>query len=106
MLDISKTALKRIKDVSSKNKGKRFFRISVSGGGCQGFSYEFKFDSKKNDDDKLLNFSEIEVLIDTTSLNYVSGSKLDFVEDMMGSYFKVSNPHATSTCGCGTSFSI
>ena len=106
MLNISDNAIKRIKDVSNKNKEKNFFRISVTGGGCQGFSYKFNFDKKKNTDDKILLFSDVEILIDKTSLTFLDGSKIDYVEDMMGSYFKVSNPLASSTCGCGTSFSV
>jgi len=106
MLNISDNAIKRIKDVSNKNKEKKFFRISVTGGGCQGFSYKFNFDKKRNTDDEILLFSDIEILIDKTSLTFLDGSKIDYVEDMMGSYFKVSNPLASSTCGCGTSFSV
>ena len=106
MLNISDNAIKRIKDVSNKNKENKFFRISVTGGGCQGFSYKFNFDKKRNTDDEILLFSDIEILIDKTSLTFLDGSKIDYVEDMMGSYFKVSNPLASSTCGCGTSFSV
>ncbi len=105
MFDVSKSALKRIKEVSLKNN-KNYFRISVDGGGCQGFSYKFDFDNTINDDDKVLDFKSIKVLIDKTSLEFVKGSELDFVQDMIGSYFKVSNPKAKSTCGCGTSFSL
>tara|TARA_X000001036_G_C20210524_1_gene615491 strand:- start:232 stop:549 length:318 start_codon:yes stop_codon:yes gene_type:complete len=105
MFDVSKSALKRIKEVSLKNN-KNYFRISVDGGGCQGFSYKFDFDTIINDDDKVLDFESIKVLIDKTSLEFVKGSELDFVQDMIGSYFKVSNPKAKSTCGCGTSFSL
>ena len=106
MLDISENAIKKIKDVSNKNTNNKFFRISVTGGGCQGFSYKFNFENTKNNDDKIYNFSDVTVLIDKTSLSFLNGSKLDYIEDMMGSYFKLSNPHASSTCGCGTSFSV
>ena len=106
MFDVSKSALDRIESVCKEKESDNFFRISVDGGGCQGFSYKFSFDNKVNKDDKILNFDNVKVLIDETSLGFVQGSKLDFVEDMIGSYFKISNPNATSTCGCGTSFSI
>ena len=106
MLDISENAIKKIKDVSNKSKSNKFFRISVTGGGCQGFSYKFNFENHIQNDDKVFNFSEVKILIDETSLNFLDGSKLDYIEDMMGSYFKMSNPQATSTCGCGTSFSV
>ena len=105
MFDVSKSALKRIIEVSSKNK-KKFFRISIDGGGCQGFSYKFDFDDKISENDKVLDYNEVKILIDSTSLEFINDAKLDFVEDMIGSYFKVSNPKATSTCGCGISFSV
>ena len=105
MFDVSKSAIKRIVEVSRKNK-KKFFRISIDGGGCQGFSYKFDFDDKISKDDKVLDYSEVKILIDSTSLGFINDAKLDFVEDMIGSYFKVSNPKATSTCGCGISFSV
>ena len=105
MFDVSKSALKRIVEVSSKNK-KKFFRISIDGGGCQGFSYKFDFDDKISENDKVLDYNEVKILIDSTSLGFINDAKLDFVEDMIGSYFKISNPKATSTCGCGISFSV
>ena len=105
MFDVSKSALKRIHEVSSKNK-KKFFRISIDGGGCQGFSYKFDFDDKISENDKVLDYNEVKILIDSTSLEFINDAKLDFVEDMIGSYFKISNPKATSTCGCGISFSV
>ena len=105
MFDVSKSALKRIVEVSKKNK-KKFFRISIDGGGCQGFSYKFDFDDKISENDKVLDYKEVKILIDSTSLGFINDAKLDFVEDMIGSYFKVSNPKATSTCGCGISFSV
>ena len=105
MFDVSKSALKRIVEVSRKNK-KKFFRISIDGGGCQGFSYKFDFDDKISENDKVLDYKDVKILIDSTSLEFINDAKLDFVEDMIGSYFKVSNPKATSTCGCGVSFSV
>ncbi len=105
MFDVSNSAIKRIREISLKEKQK-YFRISVDGGGCQGFSYKFDFDRNVTKNDKLFKFSDIEVVIDDTSLGFLKGSQLDFVDDMIGSYFKISNPNASSTCGCGTSFSI
>ena len=105
MFDVSKSALKRILEVSKRNN-KKFFRISIDGGGCQGFSYKFDFDDKISENDKVLEFNDVKILIDSTSLEFVNDAKLDFVEDMIGSYFKISNPKATSTCGCGISFSV
>ena len=105
MFDVSNNAINRIKEISLKEKQK-YFRISVDGGGCQGFSYKFDFDQNIKTNDKLFKFNGIEVIIDDTSLGFLKGSQLDFVEDMIGSYFKITNPNASSTCGCGTSFSI
>ena len=105
MFDVSKNAIERIQEISLKEK-QEYFRISVDGGGCQGFSYKFNFDSQINKEDKIFEFNSTKILIDQTSLNFLKGSKLDFVNDIIGSYFKVTNPNASSTCGCGTSFSV
>ena len=105
MFDVSNNAINRIREISLKEKQK-YFRISVDGGGCQGFSYKFDFDQNIKTNDKLFKFNDIEVIIDDTSLGFLKGSQLDFVNDMIGSYFKVTNPNASSTCGCGTSFSV
>ena len=105
MIDITETAIKRIKNIAEKEKSV-FFRISVDGGGCQGFSYKFSFDTKKNSDDVVMKYDEISILVDNNSMNFLNGSKLDFINDLLGSYFKVSNPNASSTSGCGTSFSV
>ncbi len=105
MIDITENAINRIKNIAVKEES-TLFRISVDGGGCQGFSYKFSFDNKIHKDDLEIKFEDITVLIDKTSMNFLDGSKLDFINDLLGSYFKVSNPNASSTCGCGTSFSI
>ena len=105
MFDVSDNAINRIRKIAEKEKHV-YFRISVDGGGCQGFSYKFDFDKAVNKDDKLFKYNDVQILIDDTSLNFLKGSQLDFVEDMIGSYFKISNPNASSTCGCGTSFSV
>ena len=66
----------------------------------------FKFEEKSNSDDEIFNFKDVQLLVDKVSLDILKGSKIDFVNDMLGSYFKIENPKASSTCGCGTSFSI
>jgi len=83
-----------------------YFRITVLGGGCAGFQYKFDFDNKKNNDDILIKTNKISVLIDKTSLELINGSKIDYVDELIGSSFKVTNPKASSSCGCGTSFSL
>ncbi len=81
-------------------------RIAVSGGGCSGFQYGFSFDTAVNGDDRLFVNGEAAVVIDETSLELLAGSQIDYVEDMVGSSFQISNPNATSSCGCGNSFAI
>lgn len=81
-------------------------RIAVSGGGCSGFQYGFSFDTAVNGDDRLFIKDDAAVVIDETSLELLAGSQIDFVEDMVGSSFQISNPNATSSCGCGNSFAI
>lgn len=81
-------------------------RIAVSGGGCSGFQYGFSFDTAVNGDDRLFVKGDAAVVIDETSLELLAGSQIDFVEDMVGSSFQISNPNATSSCGCGNSFAI
>ena len=88
------------------NHNASFFRISVLGGGCAGFQYKFDFENTKNQDDVILKTEKISVLIDNTSYELIKGSKLDHVNELIGSSFKISNPQATSSCGCGTSFSL
>ena len=83
-----------------------YFRITVLGGGCAGFQYKFDFDNRKNDDDILIKTNKISVLIDKISLGLINGSRIDYVNELIGSSFKVTNPKASSSCGCGTSFSI
>ena len=106
MITVTEQAINRIQEVSKKNKSGTFFRVSISGGGCQGFQYNFKFEEKSNSDDEIFNFKDVRLLVDRVSLDILKGSKIDFVNDMLGSYFKIENPKASSTCGCGTSFSM
>jgi iron-sulfur cluster insertion protein len=89
---------------SAENKG-QFLRVAVSGGGCQGFQYNFTFDPGKNADDAVFERDGARVVVDEVSLGLLAGSELDYVEDLVGSYFAVKNPNAKSSCGCGTSFS-
>lgn len=83
-----------------------FLRISVNGGGCSGFTYEFAFDDQPTDDDVLVKKEGAAVAIDGMSLLYLIGCEVDFVEDVIGSSFEVRNPNAASSCGCGASFAI
>lgn len=84
----------------------RMLRVSVMGGGCSGFQYGFDIEADKQDDDLVIEKNGATVLIDQISLMYLSGSEIDFVDDLIGSSFQVKNPNATASCGCGTSFSV
>ena len=81
-------------------------RVSVEGGGCSGFQYKFDIARDRADDDLVLSRDGAVVLIDPVSVNYMAGSQIDFVDDLIGQSFKINNPQATASCGCGTSFSL
>lgn len=106
--DISMTerAAKRIRKVLDSEPSGSMLRVSVNGGGCSGFQYAFSFDTKRNDDDIVLEREGATVLIDSVSVPYMAGSVLDFVDDLIGQSFQIKNPKATANCGCGTSFSL
>ncbi len=104
---VSPNAAKRITVLAAQEaEPHTMLRVSVSGGGCSGFQYGFDFDSQVNADDQVFERDGAKVVIDETSLELLQGSQIDFVEDLMGSYFKIENPQAESSCGCGSSFSI
>jgi iron-sulfur cluster assembly accessory protein len=81
-------------------------RVSVEGGGCSGFQYKFDVERAKAEDDVVLARNGATVLIDPVSLRYLEGAEIDFVDDLIGASFKIANPNATASCGCGTSFSL
>ena len=104
-IEITEEAQNYIASLIKKDKFD-FFRITVLGGGCAGFQYKFDFDNKKNDEDILFETNKISVLVDKISLDLINGSKIDYVNELIGSSFKVTNPKSSSSCGCGTSFSL
>ena len=104
-IEVTESAQNHIKQILNSEKSE-FFRITVLGGGCAGFQYKFDFSKKVNDDDILIEYKNAKVLIDKTSIELIKGSKIDYVNELIGSSFKISNPQASSSCGCGTSFSI
>jgi iron-sulfur cluster insertion protein len=81
-------------------------RVFVQGGGCSGFQYGFTFDESVNDDDMTLEKNGVQLLIDSMSFQYLVGAEIDYKEDIQGSQFVIRNPNATTTCGCGSSFSV
>jgi iron-sulfur cluster insertion protein len=101
-IDFTKQALDQINKIVLIGEEKKYFRITVQGGGCSGFKYNFGFDGKINKDDIQFN----NTIIDKASLNIISGSVVDFKKEMIGESFIITNPKATSSCGCGLSFSI
>ena len=104
-IEVTENAQEYIKKILSSEKS-NFFRITVLGGGCAGFQYKFDFTQKANKDDIIYEYNNAKVLIDKTSIEFIKGSKIDYVNELIGSSFKISNPQASSSCGCGTSFSI
>ena len=103
---ITERAARRITEIMAKEPEGSMLRISVNGGGCSGFQYAFDVDRTRQDDDVLIERDGATLLVDQVSLQYMDGSVVDFVDDLIGQSFKIENPHATAACGCGTSFSF
>jgi iron-sulfur cluster assembly accessory protein len=103
---LSDSAVKRIGEILKSEPDGAMLRVSVEGGGCSGFQYKFDIERARADDDLVLARDGAVVLIDPVSVNYMAGSQIDFVDDLIGQSFKINNPKATASCGCGTSFSI
>jgi len=101
-IDFTESAKKEIARVVSEKGPKIYFRISVQGGGCSGFKYSFSFDDKVNSNDNVFH----KTIIDKNSLKIIEGSIVDFKKELIGNSFVINNPKATSSCGCGLSFSI
>ena len=100
-LEFTNSAKKQIEKIT-KSEEKKYFRISVQGGGCSGFKYNFSFDNKIEKDDILFN----NAVIDKQSLDIIAGSTVDFKKEMIGESFSINNPKASASCGCGLSFSV
>ena len=101
-LEFTEGAIGQIEKITKSDAKKKYFRITVQGGGCSGFKYSFSFDEKIEKDDVLFN----NVIIDKSSLDIIAGSTIDFKKEMIGESFIINNPKATSSCGCGLSFSV
>jgi iron-sulfur cluster insertion protein len=107
MITITESAQYKIADIiAEENRPGLKLRMFVEGGGCSGFSYGFTLDELKNEDDFEFTAGSTSVLVDAMSAQYIQGAEIDYVEDLMGSEFKIKNPTATSTCGCGSSFAV
>jgi iron-sulfur cluster assembly accessory protein len=105
-ITVSERAARRIGEILRQEPVGTMLRVSVAGGGCSGFQYKFDTERDKADDDIVIERAGATVLIDPVSLNYMAGAEIDFVDDLIGSSFKVNNPQATASCGCGTSFAL
>lgn len=104
---VSERAARRIGEILAREDQPDLrLRISVSGGGCSGFQYDFALDDQAEEGDVAIEQGGARVVVDGMSLMYLIGCELDYVEDLTGSYFRVSNPNATASCGCGNSFAI
>jgi iron-sulfur cluster assembly accessory protein len=103
---VTQRAARRIHEILGREPPGTMLRVSVEGGGCSGFQYKFDMDMSKAADDIVIMHEGATVLIDPISLTYLNGSEIDFVDDLIGASFRVNNPQAKASCGCGTSFSI
>ncbi len=104
---LTENAAKRIAEMRQKeSKPQLMLRLRVDAGGCSGFSYVFDFDDQKQPDDMLFEHNGAGILVDPVSLELLKGATVDYVEELVGSYFQVKNPNAQSGCGCGVSFSV
>jgi iron-sulfur cluster assembly accessory protein len=103
---VSERAARRIGQILTSEPPGTMLRVSVEGGGCSGFQYKFDMEREKAADDLVIAREGAVVLIDPVSVQYMAGSEIDFVDDLIGASFKVKNPNATASCGCGTSFAL
>ncbi len=107
MIQLGDNAVKKIQTLmDEENNDKLMFRVYITGGGCSGFQYGFSFDEDKRDGDTEITRGKVTMVIDPMSFQYLVGAEVDYSETLMGSKFEVKNPNATTTCGCGSSFSI
>ncbi|MDE2445545.1 MAG: iron-sulfur cluster assembly accessory protein [Alphaproteobacteria bacterium] len=104
--NVTPRAAQRILEIAAKQHMSPALRVAVNGGGCSGFQYDFAMNDQVADDDKVIEVEGARVLVDETSLQFMEGSTLDFIDDLMGQSFRIQNPLAKSSCGCGTSFSF
>ena len=105
-ITVTERAARRIGEILGREPPGTMLRVSVEGGGCSGFQYKFDVERAKADDDLVIERDSAVVVVDPASVPFLSGSEVDFVDDLIGASFRVHNPNATASCGCGTSFSI
>lgn len=105
-ITVSDRAAKRIAEIIAGEPENKMLRVSVEGGGCSGFQYKFDLTNDQAPDDLAIENGGVTVLVDSISQMYMAGSEIDFADELIGAAFKVNNPNATASCGCGTSFSL
>jgi iron-sulfur cluster assembly accessory protein len=105
-VSLTDRAAARISAILRGEPAPAMLRVAVTGGGCSGFQYDFVLDDAKADDDLVIEKAGAVVLIDSASLDFLKGAEIDFADEMIGAAFKINNPNATASCGCGTSFSV
>lgn len=106
-ITVTASAARRIAFLREQEQvGAANLRIAVSGGGCSGFQYGLSFDDQTNPDDRVFERDGVGIVVDEVSLDLIAGAEVDFVEDLMGAAFRINNPNAASSCGCGNSFSL
>ena len=106
-INLTEACVAKLADLlAEENNPNLKLRVFVTGGGCSGFNYGFTFDEDQNEDDFLVEKGTVRVLVDEMSYHYLVGATVDYIEDIRGSQFSISNPNAVTTCGCGSSFSV
>ena len=105
-ISLTESAAKRVAWIAERQQKPAILRLAVDGGGCAGFTYKFELAPSAESDDEIAETSGVKLVVDPVSLDLVRGSAVDFVEDLGGAAFKVTNPNAQSGCGCGSSFSV
>lgn len=106
VVSLTPAAAAKISELLAAEEDVSVLRVAIEGGGCSGFQYGFTFDELVNDDDTQMNKNGVTLLIDAMSLQYLAGAEIDYKEDLQGAQFVIKNPNATTTCGCGSSFSV
>lgn len=106
-LDFTEAAAQKVSGLIEDEQNPELkLRVYITGGGCSGFSYGFTFDESQADDDTVVSKDGVTLLVDSMSFQYLVGAKIDYLEDLQGARFVIENPNATTTCGCGSSFSV
>jgi iron-sulfur cluster assembly accessory protein len=105
-VELTQNAARRIAEILKNEPAGSFLRVGIDGGGCSGFSYTYNLSTEQSEDDLIIARDGAMVAIDPVSLDLLRGSKIDFIDDLMGRMFKIVNPAATASCGCGSSFAV